>query len=70
MNSPEGSKESTAVVAFVLFAMIAAVCGVAALVAYGQAQKDVRIEWCQSLGGQASGDLCVKGNEVVLRWDD
>lgn len=55
---------------FMVIVVVAIIAGLAALVAHGAGQKQVREEWCASLGGTIEESLCVKGDQVVLRWDD
>lgn len=65
----KGSLQS-AVATFIIVAIPLSAAAAGYMWGQRNASQDVRTEWCQSLGGQASGDLCVKGNEVVLRWND
>ena len=63
------SKENLVVVIIVLLVPISAAVG-GYTWGMRNASQDVRTEWCASLGGQVSDDLCVKDNRVVLRWDN
>lgn len=65
----KGNFES-AVAAFVIVAIPLSAAAAGYMWGHRNGGQDVRTEWCQSLGGQVSGDLCVSGDKVVLRWDD